>query len=126
MTKSEIEQKIADVKAQGDALQKHNAQLIQQMEVNKVELAKVCWQNRAAVRYACGLRKTSGRGGGKRCRTRTITVDYARPRGYDVGYRAENNFTELLLPVPAELENDRHAIASILNQRSASICKLSC
>lgn len=37
--------------------------------------------------------------------TRTITVDYARPRGYDVGYRAENNFTEVLLPVPAELEN---------------------
>ena len=36
---------------------------------------------------------------------RTITVDYARPRGYDVGYRAENNFTELSLPVPAELEN---------------------
>ena len=37
--------------------------------------------------------------------TRKITVDYARPRGYDVGYRAENNFTELSLPVPAELEN---------------------
>jgi hypothetical protein len=36
--------------------------------------------------------------------TRTITVDYARPRGYDVGYRAENNFSELSLPVPAELE----------------------
>ena len=36
---------------------------------------------------------------------RKITVDYARPRGYDVGYRAENNFTELSLPVPAELEN---------------------
>lgn len=36
---------------------------------------------------------------------RTITVDYARPRGYDVGYRAENNFTELSLPVPVELEN---------------------
>nr|DAM15650.1 MAG TPA: hypothetical protein [Caudoviricetes sp.] len=35
---------------------------------------------------------------------RTITVDYARPRGYDVGYRAENNFTKLSLPVPAELE----------------------
>jgi hypothetical protein len=35
---------------------------------------------------------------------RTITVDYARPRGYDVGYRAENNFTELSLPVPEELE----------------------
>ena len=35
---------------------------------------------------------------------RTITVDYARPRGYDVGYRAENNFTLLALPIPAELE----------------------
>lgn len=41
MTKSEIEQKIAEVKAQGDALQKHNAQLIQQIEVNKVEIAKI-------------------------------------------------------------------------------------
>ena len=36
--------------------------------------------------------------------TRTITVDYAHPRGYDVGYRAENNFTLLALPIPAELE----------------------
>lgn len=36
--------------------------------------------------------------------TRTITVDYARPRGYDVGYRAENNFTLLALPIPAELK----------------------
>lgn len=36
--------------------------------------------------------------------TRTITVDYARPRGYEVGYRAENNFTLLALPIPAELE----------------------
>ena len=36
--------------------------------------------------------------------TRTIKVDYARPRGYDVGYRAENNFTLLALPIPAELE----------------------
>ena len=42
MTKTEIEQKIAEVKAQGDALQKHNAQLMQQLEVNKVELAKIC------------------------------------------------------------------------------------
>lgn len=41
MTKTEIEQKIAEVKAQGDALQKHNAQLIQQVEVNKVEIAKI-------------------------------------------------------------------------------------
>lgn len=37
-------------------------------------------------------------------RTTTITIDYARPRGYDVGYRAENNFTLLALPIPAELE----------------------
>lgn len=37
--------------------------------------------------------------------TRTITVDYARPRGYDVGYRAENNFTMLALPIPAELKD---------------------
>lgn len=42
MTKAEIEQKIAEVRAQGEALQKHNAQLIQQIEVNKVELAKIC------------------------------------------------------------------------------------
>lgn len=42
MTKSEINQKLAELRAQGEALQKHNAQLIQQMEVNKVELAKVC------------------------------------------------------------------------------------
>ena len=34
MTKSEIEQKIAEVKAQGDALQKLTAQLMQQIEVN--------------------------------------------------------------------------------------------
>ena len=42
MTKTEIEQKIAEVKAQGDSLQKHNAQLMQQIEVNKLELAKIC------------------------------------------------------------------------------------
>ena len=42
MIKSEINQKLAELRAQGDALQKHNAQLIQQIEVNKVELAKVC------------------------------------------------------------------------------------
>ena len=41
MTKTEIEKKIAEVKAQGDALQKHNAQLMQQIEVNKVEIAKI-------------------------------------------------------------------------------------
>lgn len=42
MTKSKINQKLAELRAQGDALQKNNAQLIQQIEVNKVELAKVC------------------------------------------------------------------------------------
>lgn len=35
---------------------------------------------------------------------RVIKVEYSRPRGYDVGYRAENNFTLLALPVPEELE----------------------
>ena len=42
MTKPEINQKLAELRAQGDALQKHNAQLMQQLEVNKVELAKIC------------------------------------------------------------------------------------
>ena len=42
MIKSEINQKLEELRAQGEALQKHNAQLIQQIEVNKVELAKVC------------------------------------------------------------------------------------
>lgn len=42
MIKSEINQKLAELRAQGDALQKHNAQLIQQIEVNKLELAKIC------------------------------------------------------------------------------------
>ena len=42
MTKTEIEQKIAEVRAQGEALQKHNSQIMQQLEVNKVEFAKIC------------------------------------------------------------------------------------
>ena len=42
MTKSKINQKLAELRAQGDALQKHNAQLIQQIDFNKVELAKIC------------------------------------------------------------------------------------
>ena len=41
MTKTEIEQKIAEVRAQGEALQKHNSQIMQQLEVNKLELAKI-------------------------------------------------------------------------------------
>ena len=42
MTKPEINQKLAELRAQGEALQEHNAQIMQQLEVNKVELAKVC------------------------------------------------------------------------------------
>ena len=42
MTKSEINQKLAELRAQGDALQKNNSQIMQQLEVNKVELAKIC------------------------------------------------------------------------------------
>ena len=42
MTKTEIEKKIAEVKAQGDALQKNNSQILQQLELNNLELAKIC------------------------------------------------------------------------------------
>ena len=72
MTKTEIEKKIAEVKAQGDALQKHNAQLIQQIEVNKVELAKVCGKIELLSDMLSELEKNAHRGrergGRKRCR----------------------------------------------------------
>ncbi len=42
MTKAEIEQKIAEVRAQGEALQQNNSQIMQQLELNKLELAKIC------------------------------------------------------------------------------------
>lgn len=42
MTKSEINQKLAELRAQGEALQQNNSQIMQQLEVNKLELAKVC------------------------------------------------------------------------------------
>lgn len=42
MTKSEINQKLAELRAQGEALQQNNAQIMQQLEVNKLELAKIC------------------------------------------------------------------------------------
>ena len=58
MTKTEIEKKIAEVKAQSDALQKHNAQLMQQMEVNKVELAKVCGKIELLSEMLSKLEKT--------------------------------------------------------------------
>nr|DAM22591.1 MAG TPA: TolA binding protein trimerization [Caudoviricetes sp.] len=42
MTKSEINQKLAELRAQGEALQQNNSQIMQQLELNKVELAKIC------------------------------------------------------------------------------------
>lgn len=42
MTKSEINQKLADLRAQGEALRQNNSQIMRQLEVNKVELAKIC------------------------------------------------------------------------------------
>lgn len=42
MTKLEINQKLAELRAQGEALQQNNSQIMQQLEVNKVELAKIC------------------------------------------------------------------------------------
>lgn len=42
MTKSEINQKLAELRAQGEALQQNNSQIMQQLEVNKVKLAKIC------------------------------------------------------------------------------------
>ena len=42
MTESEINQKLAELRAQGEALQQNNAQIMQQLEFNKLELAKIC------------------------------------------------------------------------------------
>ena len=42
MTKTEIKQRIAEVRAQGDALQQNNSQIMRQLELNKLELAKIC------------------------------------------------------------------------------------
>lgn len=72
MTKTEIEQKIAEVKAQGDALQKHNAQLMQQIEVNKVEIAKIIGKLDLLSEMLTDCEKTGcrarERGGKGRCR----------------------------------------------------------
>ena len=62
MIKSEINQKLAELRAQGDALQKHNAQLIQQIEVNKVELAKVCGKIELLSDMLSELEKTPAEG----------------------------------------------------------------
>lgn len=37
-------------------------------------------------------------------RTTTITIDYAHPRGYEIGYQGENNIVNLALPVPEHIE----------------------
>lgn len=42
MTKSEINRKLAELRAQGEALQQNNSQIMQQLELNKLELAKIC------------------------------------------------------------------------------------
>lgn len=42
MTKAEINQKLAELRAQGEALQQNNSQIMQQLELNKLELAKIC------------------------------------------------------------------------------------
>ena len=42
MTKSEVNQKLAELRAQGEALQQNNSQIMQQLELNKLELAKIC------------------------------------------------------------------------------------
>lgn len=42
MTKSEINAKIAEVKAQGEALQRENQQITQRLEFNRLELSKIC------------------------------------------------------------------------------------
>lgn len=42
MTKSKINQKLEELRAQGEALQQNNSQIMQQLELNKVELAKIC------------------------------------------------------------------------------------
>lgn len=62
MTKLEINQKLAELRAQGEALQKHNAQLIQQIEVNKVELAKVCGKIELLSDMLSELEKTPAEG----------------------------------------------------------------
>ena len=42
MTESEINQKLAELRAQGEALQQNNSKMMQQLELNKLELAKIC------------------------------------------------------------------------------------
>lgn len=40
----DLKNKLAEVQARGEALQQSNAQLINQLEANKLELVKICGQ----------------------------------------------------------------------------------
>ena len=62
MAKLEINQKLAELRAQGDALQKHNSQIMQQLEVNKVELAKICGKIELLSDMLSELEKTPAEG----------------------------------------------------------------
>lgn len=62
MTKSEINQKLAELRAQGEALQQNNSQIMQQLEVNKVELAKICGKIELLSDMLSELGKTSTEG----------------------------------------------------------------
>nr|DAU80426.1 MAG TPA: DivIVA protein [Caudoviricetes sp.] len=42
MTKTEVNIKIAEVRAQGEALQQENQQLIQRLGIVRAELSKIC------------------------------------------------------------------------------------
>lgn len=62
MTKSEINQKLAELRAQGEALQQNNSQIMQRLEVNKLELAKICGKIELLSDMLSELEKTSVEG----------------------------------------------------------------
>lgn len=62
MTKSEINQKLAELRAQGEALQQNNSQIMQRLEVNKLELAKICGKIELLSDMLSELGKTSTEG----------------------------------------------------------------
>ena len=62
MTKPEINQKLAELRAQGDALQKNNSQIMQQLELNKLELAKICGKIELLSDMLSELEKTPAEG----------------------------------------------------------------
>lgn len=62
MTKSEINQKLAELRAQGEALQQNNSQIMRQLELNKLELAKICGKIELLSDMLSELGKTSTEG----------------------------------------------------------------